>query len=487
MSNKKKICLVNPKLEGPYPPLGLAYVAAYLRKYGKYEYDLKIVDANCKKDVLREILTFKPEIVGFTALSPQIMEVVRISENLRELVPGVYQIIGGTHVSAAPEMTLKRGRFNLAVLGEGEQTFCEITDAYFSGDLPADNLEIKGIGFLRNGRFVRTKPRPVIRDLDSIPHPARDLLDMEHYLSHYLLIRGLIGNRITTMHTSRGCPFKCTFCSSWNVFRTVRYFSAEYVVDEINELVTKYRAKFIFFTDDIFLMNKERAKIICESIIERNLADKIAWEVQTRTDLISWDDLDLLKLMKQAGCVQIDYGFESGSDRMLRFLKKHGVTVATNQRAIEVTKASGLHVMGTFMLGSPGETDTEMEDTRNFILENIDKIDYFQTFVTTPYPGTELYEICLEKHLVEEDYFCQIKREKNTSDFMVYSDTVSPQKVADIWTFLNRLALKKIGTRHKVAWLLHNFIRDPAKTIRSIIDVVSRKSVGKEQVEAKFE
>jgi radical SAM superfamily enzyme YgiQ (UPF0313 family) len=133
--------------------------------------------------------------------------------------------------------------------------------------------------------------------------------------------------------------------------------------------------------------------------------------------------------------------------------------------------------MGTFMLGTPGETDNEIEETKNFILENIGKIDYFQTFVTTPYPGTELYEICLEKHLVEEDYFDQIKKE-NTSTFMVYSDTVTPQKVADTLTFLDSLALKKIGTLHKVSWLLHNFLRDPAKTIHSIVGVVKGKRVG---------
>lgn len=474
-----RICLVNPRLEGPYPPLGLAYLAAYLRKYGKHEYDIRILDANCEKDVLRKILAFKPQIVGFTALSPQINEVVQMSKNLRQLKPDICQVIGGVHVSAVPEMTLKRGSFDVAILREGEQTFCEITDAYFSNDLSADGLKrIRGIGFIGNDGFYRTEPRPPIKDMDLIPHPARDLLNMEYYLSHYLLVRGLIGNRIATIHTSRGCPFRCAFCSSGNVFQTVRQFSPEYVVNEINELVMKYRAKFLFFTDDTFIINKERVKAICEGVIEKNLEDKIRWEVQARTNLIGQDDLELLKLMKQAGCVQIDYGFESGSDRILRFLKKGGVSVATNQQAIEVTREAELHVMGTFMLGTPGETDSEIEETKNFVMKNVDKIDYFQTFVTTPYPGTELYEICLEKHLVEEDYFDQIKREENTSAFVVYSDTVSPQKVADTLTFLNRLALKKIGARHKVAWLLHNFLRNPTKSIHSIVGVVRGKSVG---------
>lgn len=452
MNSRAKICLVNPKLEGPYPPLGLAYLAAYLRQYGKHEYNIKIIDGNCTRDVFREIQAFKPQIVGFTSLSPQVKEAVSLSKRLKWLNPEIYQVIGGVHVSVVPEMTLRKGNFDVAVLGEGEQTFCEVVDAYLSGDSSPSGLKkVKGICFMRNDKFVYTGPRAEIKDMDSIPFPARDLLDMEHYLSRYLLIRGLIGNRVTTIHTSRGCPFQCTFCSSGNVFHTVRYFSAAYVVAEIEELVTKYRAKFLFFTDDTFILNKKRVKAICDAIIEAGLADKISWEVQGRADLVNWDDLELLRHMKKAGCIQVDYGFESGSDRILRWLKKQHVSVTHNQRAIDVTKEAGLHVLGTFMLATPGETEDEIEETKRFILRNIDKIDYFQVFVTTPYPGTELYGICQEKNLVERDYFDQIEREKSTCGLMIYSDTVSPQKVASTLRFLNQLALKKIRLRYKVA------------------------------------
>ncbi len=470
MNKGARICLVSPKLEGPYPPLGLAYLAAYLRKYGKHKYDLRIVDGNCTNNTLRETLAFDPQIVGFTALSPQIMEAVCISKRLRRLQPDIYQVIGGVHVSAVPEITLKRGSFDIAILGEGEQTFCEIVDSYLSGDLTADSLEkIRGIGFIKDGEFVRNEPRVEIKDMDSIPYPARDLLDMEHYLSHYLLIRGLRGNRIATIHTSRGCPFKCAFCSVGIVFRKTRYFSPRYVIAEIDELVTKHKARFLFFTDDTFILNKERVKVICQAIIKANLADKIAWEVQARAELINWDDLDLLKMMKQAGCIQVDYGFETGSDRILRLLKKQRASIAHNQRAIEVTKAAGLHILGTFMLATPWETENEMEQTKKFIMKNINQIDYFQTFVATPYPGAELYHICREKNLVEEDYFNQISKERNTSGLVVYSDTVSPQKVADTLRFLDRLATRKIGLRYKIAWLIHNLSKNPARTIRTVV------------------
>lgn len=476
MNENVRICLVNPSLKGPYPPLGLAYIAGYLSKYGKYNYDLKIVDGNCTKDILGDIVDFKPNIVGFTALSQQIEEAVAISQRLRKYNSRIFQILGGIHVSAEPRFTIRRGGFDVAVIGEGEVTFCEIVDAYISGKIDPDILKsIKGIAFLDNNQYLFTNRREEISDLDLIPHPARDLLNMEHYLSYYLLVRGLLGNRVATIHTSRGCPFRCVFCSCNIVFQKVRYFSCEYIISELKELVERYKVKSIFFTDDIFVLNKRRVKNLCESIIASGLSEKISWEVQGRASLIDWEDLELLKLMKKAGCVQIDYGFESGSDRILRFLKKTQASVDINERAIEVTKKSGLHVMGTFMIGVPGETDDEVEKTKQFIINHRDGIDFFQTFIATPYPGTELYEICRKRNIVKNDYFDQIKQEKGRKRLKVYSDTANYEKIVNTFRFLNSVSFKKIGFKHKLRWIIHNLIENPIETIQVIINFVNKK------------
>lgn len=471
---KTRVCLVNPKLEGPYPPLGLAYIASYLREYGAHSYDIRIVDGNCE-NIYRGIEIFKPQIVGVRALSYQIKEAVSVSRWLREKDPEVLQIIGGIHVSAEPRVTLSRGMFDYAVLGEGEQTFCEIVDSYLKDGPSFEKHKIKGIAFFNEGQFTCTEPRPEIRELRSIPYPARDLLNMRYYLSHYLLIRGLVGNRIATIHTSRGCPFRCTFCSCNIIFKTVRYAPTDYVITEIEELVEKYKAKSLFFTDDTFILNKKRVRDICNALIQTKLADKISWEVQGRAELVDWSDIELFQLMKKAGCVQIDYGFESGSDRVLSMLKKANANVIQNKKAMDITKKSGLHVVGTFMLGTPGETDEEIEETKQFILRNIANIDFFQVFVTTPFPGTELYDICQKRGIVKKDYFDQMEQESSEDGLKIYSDTVSPRKVAETFAFLNQLGLSKVKNRYKLSWAIHNFARKPTATIAIITNYIGKR------------
>lgn len=467
---KAKICLVNPKLEGPYPPLGLAYIAGYLRKYGKFEYEIKIIDGNISKDIFSDIMEFEPDIVGFGALSPQIKRAISLSIKLKDINPKVLQVIGGTHISSLPKETLERGCFDIGVIGEGEVTFLEIVDTYLSGELSRDKLKrISGIVFMENGEFINTGIRKEIENLDSIPFPARDIINMEHYLSQFLIIRGLKGNGITTIHTSRGCPYNCIFCSSKAVFNSVRYFSANYVVSELKELVDTYKVKYLYFTDDTFILNKKRVRNLCEAIINVGLSNKIQWEVQARAELVEWNDMELFKLMKDAGCIQVDYGFESGCDRVLRLIKKQRSSVAQNQLAIDVTNKAGLHVMGTFIVGTPTETLEELEMTKEFILKNIDRLDSFQTFIATPFPGTELYKICSEKGIVEENYLDQIKKDENNREIMVYTDTVPKDDVIKMFNYLNKLALNKIDIKSKLSWFIYNFMRSPVKTTKKII------------------
>jgi radical SAM superfamily enzyme YgiQ (UPF0313 family) len=213
-------------------------------------------------------------------------------------------------------------------------------------------------------------------------------------------------------------------------------------------------------------MNKKRVREICNALIETKLSDKIKWEVQGRTELVEDKDIELFRLMKRAGCVQIDYGFESGSNRVLSMLKKASANISQNIKAIQVTKKSGLHVVGTFMLGTIDESDDEIEETKQFILNNINEIDFFQVFITTPFPGTELYDICQKRGIVEKNYIDQIEKETlNNDEVFIYSDTVSRRKVLETLSFLNRLGLNKVKNRYKLSWFIHNFIRSPRPTI----------------------
>ncbi|UCD15449.1 MAG: B12-binding domain-containing radical SAM protein, partial [Candidatus Omnitrophota bacterium] len=294
-----KVCLVNPRLEGPYPPLGITYLSAYLKKYGQNDYEVKVIDGNCSEDIIDEIIKFGPSVVGFTALSPQINDAVALSNILKSKEPEVLQVIGGIHVSAAPEHTLGKGSFDLAIIGEGEETFKNIVDGYFEQRKARDfYLRLEGIAFLDNNKLVYNPRRKEIENLDSIPFPERPLLKMDYYLSQYLIIRGLFGNRIATVHTSRGCPYDCVFCSCNIISKKVRYFSVEYVISEVKELIDKYKIKAIFFTDDTFILNKKRVREICQRFIEEGINKKVKWEAQGRANLIDWADLGMLKLMK---------------------------------------------------------------------------------------------------------------------------------------------------------------------------------------------
>ncbi|MCX5705623.1 MAG: radical SAM protein [Candidatus Omnitrophica bacterium] len=475
MSDKTRICLVNPPLEGPYPPLGLAYLASYLKKYEQGKYILCIIDGNHSKDVVRDILAFKPDIVGFTALSPQIALTVKFSRIIRGKAPQIFQIIGGIHVSAEPEQTLRKGSFDIGILGEGEETFREVVGLVRGGRQGYEAFRsVAGLAFIKGVEFIRTPSRPEIMPLESIPVPDRSLFNMERYLSHYLVIRGLSGNRITTLHTSRGCPYDCVFCSCGIVFKKVRYFPVDYVIAEVKELIRVHKVKSLFFTDDTFIINKDRVRQICNRFIAEGINKQLKWEVQGRANLIDWQDLDLLKLMKDAGCVQVDYGFETGSDKILKFLKKTDVSIDFNQRAIEVTKDAGLKVMGTFMVGIPGESEDDLLMTRDFIIRNISKIDHFQTFIATPYPGAELNEICKERGLVEADYFAQFAKEQANPCAMYYCDTVSQEKAISVQKFLNKLALDKVSLKDKALWLMYNLVKSPIGVFRKVTGVFKK-------------
>lgn len=453
-----KIGLINPRMEGPYPPLGLGYISSYLKKYGAHSYDIRVIDGNTSADIRKDLEGFNPDLVGFTGHSPQIREAVRLSNEIREWKKDVYQMVGGVHVSADPINTLKRGSFDLAVLGEGEATFLEAVDTFVSGEKNALK-KIKGTAYLDGEKIVVNERRAQIEDLDSIPFPARDLFNMEYYLGLSFGVRGLVRSGVTSITSSRGCPYSCTFCGVNIVFKKVRQFSREYCLAEIKELVTRYNARSLYFADDTFITNKKSVTTFCESLIRSGLAKKISWTAQARANLINWQDLDMLKLMKSAGCIQLEYGFESGSDRVLGLLKQNKVTVDDNQRAIDVTYRSGLRTLGTFIVGTPGETVEDLEMTKNFIRMNLKKLDYFQTFICTPFPGSPLYETCRERGMVDSDYFEEAEKRERNPGTAVYTDTIDHELVVEALKYLDYLGLKKVSIKDKVVWVLYHLIK----------------------------
>jgi anaerobic magnesium-protoporphyrin IX monomethyl ester cyclase len=394
---KTKILLVSPifseeeasgntksmkKVMNVIPPLGLAYIAAYLEKNGFY---VRIVDCSVGIDYtqLAKILKKEnPDIVGMTGTTPSLQSIIETAKLIRKTLPGALLIIGGPHATAMPKETIETNLFDLGVLGEGEPSFLEIAHIFEKkGKLTTNYLKkIKGIVFMDKNKVVITAPGEFIKDLDSIPFPARHLLPPP---SNYHPTPASY-RRLPQAHvmTARGCPYQCTFCDRKIFGSTYRERSVDNVMKEIDELMEKYGVKDIKFFDDTFTLNRKRLLRMCTELKKR----KLKWCCLTRVNVV---DYDLLRTMKKSGCYQVLFGIESGDNRMLKLLKK-GTTVKQNARAIRLAKKAGLNVRCDFIVGTPGETMQSMKKTVDFAIKENPDFAHFNKF--TPYPGTEIYQ-----------------------------------------------------------------------------------------------
>ncbi|MBS7640030.1 MAG: radical SAM protein [Candidatus Bathyarchaeia archaeon] len=395
-----RVTLINPPSQNvellnigiKAPPLGLAYLASVLEKNGC---EVKIIDAlalGLSLSQVRGALNMdQPDIIGITASTPMIYDAYNVARVAKEVCPNSTVVLGGPHPTFLPMETLKEcPSADIVCIGEGEETMVELTEAIRR---KTDLSRVRGIAFrTSDGKIVKTEPRPLIKDLDSLPFPAWHLLPMDKYT--------VLGKKTVICHimSSRGCPFHCIFCSSSRIFgRKHRARSAKNVVDEIEFLISEYNPSYIEFSDDEFTLNQKRVEEICDELKKRGI--DIAWACGSRVDTVS---RSLLKKMREAGCSFIYYGIESASQRILNFIKK-GITIEQIKRAVMLTKEAGIKMMGAFIVGFPDETKEEIKSTLNFPKKL--KVDYVQFTIATPYPGTEFYEmIKREGLLLTEDW-----------------------------------------------------------------------------------
>ena len=370
------------------PPLGLAYLGAVLERKGE---EVKIVDYTGRHPYLplpRLLEEFHPDIIGITATTPSFASALRIARRCRDLLPRAKLVLGGAHVTADPDGTMAGCEFDIAVRGEGEETFSEMLDQIGKSG-PGKLSSCRGIIYREGNGYEKTGERPFISELDSLPFPAYHLLPpLSAYHPTPASYRRL---PVGILITSRGCPHQCTFCDRAVFGNRTRFHSPERVASDVEKLVKKHGAREIRFFDDAFTLNRERTLAICEKL--RKLELNLLWTCLTTASSV---DLEMLKEMKKAGCWQVLYGIESGDERMLKSLKK-GNTVEINRRAVRWAKEAGLEVRGDFIVGTPGETMESLENTLRFAREEGLDYAHFNKFV--PFPGTELY-----RRLLKEDY-----------------------------------------------------------------------------------
>jgi len=459
-----KIALVNSGRFGDYQaPLSLGYLASYAEKYSDRRHSIKIIDENAGDDVEKEILKDRPDVVGITGTSSQILRANEIATFTKKNYPESTVIIGGVHVSSIPEQTFKEfGNFDIGVIGEGEFTFIELINLLDENNFNALK-NVNGIIFRNKGKIFITSPRSLIKDLDTIPFPARHLMKMEYYLKPRDVIRGVIKRTVQIM-MSRGCPYRCIFCASQIIHKgKYRIHSPQYIISEIEHLIDKYKVEGLYFVDDIFTIDKKVVEEVCKTLIERGINEKIVWEAQLKANLISKNDIGLLKLMKSAGCIQANFGFESGNDRVLGMLKKNTVTVKQNSDAIKLCNSVGLRVLGNFIIGSPTETIEEINDTKKFIATH--DMDVVHVHLAAPFPGTELWDICKEKGLLKNVSWENLwlgRLDKGTGNPVTCSDIIEYEELLRIY---REIKLSNTLRKNRIL-MLKKIIRDPRKIVK---------------------
>ncbi len=359
------------------PPLNLLYLAAALREHG---YSVQVIDDNIREagpEGVPHLIQGHPLFVGVTAATSTLRTAAEYLRAIRAWDEGVPTVVGGPHVSFLPTQTLSgHPEMDVAVIGEGEVTICELADELDRTDGDLDR--VRGLAYRDDGHVRMSGPRGLIEDIDELPIPARDLVDLRDYRDP------VRKEPIGTLITSRGCAFSCTYCASSRLMgRRFRARKPSLIVDEMEGLMSD-GIKDIEFIDDNFLLNKRRAIEVGREVRRRGL--DVGFSASSRVDT---QDREALDELRRAGMHSIYLGIESGSQRVLDLMGK-GTTVGQAIDAVHGAKGMGINVLGSFILGYPGETLAEMRETIKLSLRL--PIDYAQFSVLTPYPGTPVHE-----------------------------------------------------------------------------------------------
>ncbi len=368
-----------PKVEYTWVPIGLLHLAAHLEKSG---IEVKVIDSltygYSDEKILEMIETDCPQVIGFSIMTFQSIHSYRLAKKIKEKFPEIKIIYGGVHAKFLCEEPLKQGCGDFVVVGEGEVTTMELLNA-FEKSLPTDN--ILGIAYQKDGIFFHTPPRPLMQNLDELPYPARHLVEFERYNDHLA-----DGTPAVSVMSGRGCPYECVFCGSPKIYgRRVRYRSLDHFFGEIDLIIEKYGRRAINIIDDTFALDKRRVIEFCNRLIRENY--NLKWTCLTRVNTV---DPELLKLMKKAGCVVIEYGLESGDERILKLIKKH-INLDQARYAAKITREAGIKLETLFMIGNIGETRESIMNTINFAMTLKPDIASFQ--LATPFPGTEFFDL----------------------------------------------------------------------------------------------
>ena len=424
MSNKvKNILLIYPpdreSVTTPdSPPLGLAYLASFIRSRLEGNCKIRIWDLNLnrinREEFRDSLLKFdeKPDIIGIGGIVTVFNHFLWMSKLCKEVFPDIPLVAGGSLASTVPHLLFKHSPVDICVRGEGEHTFVEILKSLKRGASKEDMENIPGL-FLwdkNQEQLITTASRPHIPDLDIIGMPAYDLIDMERYAKNG--IENLktyskdfpgdvfsAGNLHMAIITSRGCTGKCTFC--YRQFSKIGVNTAEFIREHVTTLHSQFGINVLTIMDELFNISYKRMDemISCFGELKDKIPNLCFRVVAARVDVVN---TGLLRKLKDAGCFQFNYGLESGSNKMLKSMKKR-TNAQQNRKAVHAAKDAGLHCIPQFCIGLPGETKDTLKETFRFI-KSIDFWSYLSIHKANAYPGSELYEYAINNSLIRDEF-----------------------------------------------------------------------------------
>ena len=359
-------------------PTGIGFLAGYLR--GKNSANVRIIDehiSNLTDEMIEQELTNlgNKKVIGISCLTINSKRGFEIAKKIKQIAPEAITLLGGIHPTVLPEECLQKGGVDIVVRGEGESTLSELYEKIKNGK---DFYDIRGISYKQDGKIIHNPNRELISDLNEIPPFPYDLF--EKNIKKY--------RDFGTIITSRGCPYRCIFCSQRAISGgNYRFLSTERVLQDIDILVFRYKQKTIRFNEDNFVVNRKRIDDLLDAIIERKYDREVKFIAELRADAT---DRDLFKKFRKANFIMLEFGAETSSERLMKIIRK-GETVEDNNRAIRMAHDAGIEVSTTYIFGLPGETRKERIET--FHLSQRLPLDSVRFNTAIPYPGTELYEL----------------------------------------------------------------------------------------------
>ncbi|MEW6616653.1 MAG: radical SAM protein [Thermodesulfobacteriota bacterium] len=399
------ICLIAPpsRASTMTVPVSLLYLHGWLTrenihckiidvKFGKPNISLYIAQIDIVRGkIVEEILKHKPKYIGITCFTTDFWEVINLSNVIKSQLDCTI-IVGGVHANIRPQDFFFDGSpIDIVVSGDGQQPLVEIINNLNSNK---DLLGIEGLTYVNERGEIISQGVATFKNLGEMPNPDYPQLDMEYYMQpHRGIIRSLFASGIHVF-TTIGCPFRCTFCG--NRAKKVRYRPIPKVLDEIEGLIEQYNIDAFYIQDDTFCLDKSRVVEFAQGLEERNM--QVSWGMETRVNLINED---IIRMLKEVGCIQIDFGVESGSDAALKRMKK-GVTVEQTIKAFELCKKYRMRTFANIMFNTPGETREDVELTMNLLKKT--RPTGIGLGLTVPFPGTEIYEQYVKPPLTRDEY-----------------------------------------------------------------------------------